>query len=85
MLKTLINKETGSLYIADDFIVNSKTTLDELHAYFGLEQLEIDQVYKTYQNATLRDLKVSDWYLTVTFYYDAGRLTHISFILEMKK
>ncbi|RYF12640.1 MAG: hypothetical protein EOO42_19860 [Flavobacteriales bacterium] len=78
-MQSIINKETGSLYITDDFSVNSKTTLEELKTYFGLDRLEVEPAYKTYENATLYDLKISDWYFVMTFYYNAGRLTHISF------
>ncbi|RZK54007.1 MAG: hypothetical protein EOO87_11550 [Pedobacter sp.] len=79
MTQSIINKEIGSLYIADDFTINSKTTLDELKARFGLKRLEMDTIYKTYQNATLYDLKILDWYFVMTFYYDGDKLTHISF------
>lgn len=79
MPKTIINKENGSLYIADDFSIDSKTTLDVLKTYFGLDRLKVELAHKTYQNATLYDLKIQNWYFTMAFYFDAGSLTHISF------
>lgn len=39
MPQTIINVEVGSLYIADNFSINSKTTLNELKTYFGVERL----------------------------------------------
>lgn len=79
MSQNIINIEKGTFYIADDFSINNETTLDELKTYFGLQKLEIKPAYKTYQNVTVYDFKISDWYFIMTFYYHAVRLTHISF------
>ncbi|RZJ81329.1 MAG: hypothetical protein EOO47_04655 [Flavobacterium sp.] len=79
MPQNIINKYIGSLYIADNLTINGKTTLDELKNYFGLERLKVKPAYKTYQNVTLRDFKIRDWYFTMAFFFDADRLTHISF------
>ena len=85
MPQTIINVEVGSLYIADDFSVNNKTTLNELKTYFGVERLKVELAYKTYQNATLYDLKIRDRYFTMTFYFDEGSLTHINFYPRNEK
>lgn len=79
MSKTIINKEVGSSYIAEDFSINCKTTLDELKNYFGLERLKVKSARKTYRSATLYDIKISDWYFIMSFYFDVGRLKHIIF------
>lgn len=77
MPQNIINKYIGSLYIADNLTINSKTTLEELKNYFGVEKLKVKPTYKTYQNATLYDIKISDWYFIMSFYFDAGKLTQI--------
>lgn len=79
MQQSIIDKKAGTLYIADDLIIDNKTTLAALEAYFGPERLEVERGWKTYENGTLYDLKIKDWYFTMTFYYDAGKLTHITF------
>lgn len=79
MNKNIIDKERGTLFITDDFSISSKTTIAELEAYWGLDRLDIERGYKEYENATIRDLKIKDWFFTMAFYYDGGQLKLISF------
>ncbi len=78
-----INKHTGEFTIDKGFVVSHKTSLDELLAHFGNDNLkESDYVRGCYRS---HQVKLDDLWFKFSFYVDQGILNKITFEIETEQ
>ncbi len=84
MTKPIIDKTTGQLKLANDFIVDATKTPNQLLNYFGQTNIEIRDVQTGWKHYSVRNLKVYDNYFIFTFLFEKDILKRISFVVDNK-
>jgi hypothetical protein len=78
----LINKETGELSFADDFILSPKTTPEEIFQYFKDGVLNDMGPKSGWKNYTIRNIQLDNLYFIFTFHFEKDILRHLDFIVS---
>ncbi len=84
MFKQIINPATGEFTINNDFVVSNTTTINELANHFGENKMQVSDMKNGHVNYRVDNLKISDFYFIITFYFFNTTITSISFVLKDK-
>lgn len=84
MAQEVIDRNTGQLKFSNEFIISKRTTAKQIVDYFGEENVEFRDVQTGWKHFSVRNAKIGDAYLNLTFYFERDILNMISFTVSDK-
>lgn len=82
MAEKIIDSRNGALRVSNDFTVSSQTTPEEIVHFFGQENVDIRDVRTGWKHYSVRNTRINDTYLIITFYFDNDILRMLDFIIS---
>ena len=78
----LLNPQTGEFTLNNNFVVSNKTTVEDLLAHFGQDNMQLSDMHNGYCNYSTKQIQIGELYFNFTFNFFNKIITKLSFNLQ---